>query len=367
MSVDLENLLFLCEGCGASDVHLAAGEKPRFRVRGALTVREDMRTFDVKTVDAIAMELGLYTLPVGTHEGTERVRMTLLKDGAIDGAFTGPTGARYRFNVYREMSRHSIALRRLDSSFRQFSELGLPPRVADFCDEQDGLVIVTGPTGSGKSTTLATMIDRINRTRYGHIITIEDPVEYVHKSDGCLVSQRQIGRDATGFNQALVEALRQDPDVILVGEIRDLETVRTAIRAAETGHLVFATLHSGDAAGAVERLVSVYPADEQSGARKQLALVLKGILAQHLIPSADHTRRHAACELLINTPAAANLIANGRSQQLYSVIETGGPMGMKCLDASLAELMNAGLIEERYAMTLSKNPAMLRGRMVQGD
>jgi len=362
MSVLLESLLATCEDLGASDLHLSVGFAPRFRVRGALVNKGDFRPFDSVTVDAIAMEIGLFTLPVGSPDGTEKVRLTLLRDGAIDGALTAPSGARYRFNVYRECDRHAVALRRLDQEFHTFEELGLPRRLADFCDERDGLVVVTGPTGSGKSTTLATMIDRINHSRDGHVITIEDPIEFVHKTDRCIVNQRQVGRDTRSFNDALVEALRQDPDVILVGEVRDLATVRTALRAAETGHLVFTTLHAGDCAGAIERLVSVFPADEQNSARHQLALVLRGIFAQHLLPSPDGKRR-PACELLVNTPACANLIATGRSAQIYSVIETGGKSGMRTLDQSLAELLAAGLVDSRTAVALSRNPDVLKGRL----
>ena len=206
------------------------------------------------------------------------------------------------------------------------------------------------------------MIDAINRSRDGHIVTVEDPVEHVHKSLRCLVNQRQVGRDVKGFSDALVDALRQDPDVILVGEMRDLATARTALRAAETGHRVFTTLHAGDCAGAVERLVSIFPADEQESARHQLALSLRGILAQHLLPSAGGDGRCAACELLVNTPAAANLIATGRSAQLYSVIETGSQYGMRTLDQSLAELLSRGRIEMKAAVALSKNPDSLCGR-----
>lgn len=363
LSPHWENLLALAEESGASDLHLAVGERPRFRLRGALVPREDIRPFDVATLDALAMELGLFTLPVGCPDGTERVRATLARDGAIDGAFTAGNGVRYRFNVFRESERHAVAVRRLDATFRSFAELGLPRRLEDFCQAPDGLVIVTGPTGSGKSTTLATMLDAINRTRDGHIITIEDPIEYVHPSRRCLVHQRQVGRDTTSFNAALVESLRQDPDVILVGEIRDLETVRTALRAAETGHLVFTTLHAGDCAGAVERLISVFPAEEQAGARQQLALVLRGVLAQHLVRDPRGGARHAACELLVNTTAAANLIATGRSAQLYSILETGTTQGMLTLDQSLAELLNAGHIDLAAALALSKNPEVLKGRL----
>lgn len=363
MNVLLESILAQCEESGASDIHLSVDQPPRFRIRGDLVCRGEYRAFDSRSVDAIAMELGLLTLPVGCADGTERVRLTLLREGSIDGAVTAPSGTRYRFNLYRESGRHAVALRRLDGTFRSFDQLGLPAQLKDFCFVRDGLVIVTGPTGSGKSTTLATMIDTINGTRDGHIITIEDPIEYLHASRRSLVHQRQVGRDATGFNAALVEALRQDPDVILVGEIRDLETIRTALRAAETGHLVFATLHAGDCTGAIERLVSVFPAEEQPSARQQLALVLRGIFAQHLLPTVDGTRRVPACELLVNTTAVANLIATGRSQQIYSMIETGAASGMRTLDQSLAELCTAGVLSESRALAFSRSPATLRGRI----
>ena len=362
MSSLLENLLAMCEEFEASDLHLSVGFAPRFRIRGALVAKGDFRPFDSETVDSLAMEIGLFTLPVGSPDGTERIRLTLMRDGAIDGALTAPSGARYRFNIYRECDRHAIALRRLDARLRDFRELGLPSRLAEFCDEPDGLVVVTGPTGSGKSTTLATMIDRINHSRDGHIVTIEDPIEFMHRPDRCFVHQRQVGRDTRSFNDALVEAMRQDPDVILVGEVRDLATIRTALRAAETGHLVFTTLHAGDCAGAIERLVSVFPADEQNSARHQLALVLRGIFAQHLLPSPDG-RRRPACELLVNTSACANLIATGRTAQIYSVIETGGKAGMRTLDQSLAELLSAGLVDERTALALSRNPDVLKRRL----
>ncbi len=355
-------MLAVCEDFEASDLHVTPGIAPRFRIRGSLVEKGGIRPLQVKEVDAIAMELGLFTLPVGCAEGTERVRKTLLRDGVIDGAITSPSGARYRFNIYRSRDTHSVALRRLESKFRTFAELGLPQRLADFCRENDGLVIVSGPTGSGKSTTLATMLNMINRNRCGHIVTIEDPIEYVHSNDKCIVNQRQVGRDTTSFNSALIEAMRQDPDVILVGEIRELETIRTALRAAETGHLVFTTLHAGDCAGAIERLVSVFPANEQDGARHQLALVLRGIFAQHLLPSTDASRC-LACELLVNTPATANIIATGRSQQIYSAIETGAQFGMRTLDQSLSELIMTGRIEERTALAMSKNPELLKGRM----
>ena len=354
----LESIFSLCEEFDASDIHLSVGFAPRFRIRGALVEKGDFKPFDAKTVDAITMELGLVTLPVGSSEGTEKVRLTLLNNGSIDGALTSPSGARYRFNLYRESGRHAVALRRLAATFRSFEELGLPQRLEEFCDERDGLVIVTGPTGSGKSTTLATMLDRINRTRAGHIITIEDPIEFVHTSQRCLVNRRQVGRDTRSFNDALVEALRQDPDVILVGESRDLATVRTALRAAETGHLVFTTLHAGDAPGAIDRLVAMFPAEEQPSARHQLALVLRGVFAQHLLRSARGETRYPVSELLVNTTASQNLIATGRS-----VLETGRSAGMQTLDQSLADLVLAGFVTERAALALSRNPTLLHSRL----
>jgi len=221
---------------------------------------------------------------------------------------------------------------------------------------------VTGPTGSGKSTTLATMIDMINHKRDAHIITIEDPIEYIHKSDRCIVHQREVGRDAKGFNEALVEALRQDPDVILVGEVRELETMRTALRAAETGHLVFTTLHAGDCVGAIERLIAVFPPDEQNSARRQLSLVLRGVLAQHLLPQEDGGRV-PACELLVNTLASANHIATGHSAQIYSVIETGGNNGMVTLDQSLERLIRSGAVSLRTALGIARYPSQLKQRL----
>ncbi len=361
----LERLFRDCEARGASDIHLSAGQPPWMRVQGRLAAC-DGDVLSAGDVETVAVALGALTLPPGETDGVRaRVLDRLAERGAIDGACSSPAGARYRFNVFREGGRCAVALRRLDDVFRALSDLGLPERLGDFCDCRDGLVVVTGPTGSGKSTTLATLIDRINRARGGHVITIEDPVEYLHPSRGCLVHQRQIGRDAPDFNTALVEALRQDPDVILVGEIREIETIRTAITAAETGHLVFTTLHAGDCAGAVERLVSVFPADEQDGVRHQLAMVLRGIFAQHLLPTADGAGRVPACELLVATTAVANLVATGRSNQLHSAIETGASQGMFTLDQSLAGLVASGRIALSSALGLCRSPEGLSKRLAR--
>ena len=367
MTALLEHILARCDDLGASDVHLGWDERPRYRVQGRLRPDADSAVLARDVVDALAMELGLHTLPRGCPDGTERIRLTLMREGAIDGAVDAPNGARFRFNVFREAERHAVALRRLSSDFRTLEELSLPPRLGDFTGFRDGLVIVTGPTGSGKSTTLATLIDSINRTREDHIITIEDPIEYVHRSALGLVRQRQVGRDAKSFNDALVEAMRQDPDVILVGEIRDIDTIRTALRAAETGHLVFTTLHAGDCAGAIERMVSVFPADEQTGARHQLALALRGIVAQHLLADARNGGRCPATEILVNTTAIANLIATGRTAQIYSQIETGALHGMRTLEQSLAELVVSGRIDENTAFAVTRNPQMLKARLTRSS
>ena len=359
----LESLFEMCNELGASDIHLTTNQPPRFRVRGRLSPRPDLMVFSGEQVDEIAMELGLATLPLGCPDGTERVRRTLMQEGSVDGAVSAPDGSRYRFNLFRETNATAIALRRLDNTFRSLSELGLPRTVAEFCKQKDGLVIVSGPTGSGKSTTLATLLNGINRTHEGYIITIEDPIEFVHKSERCLVSQRLVGRDAKSFNAALVEAMRQDPDVILVGEIRDLETIRTAIRAAETGHLVFTTLHATDCAGVIERIVAVYPAEEQNTIRHQLALCLRGVIAQRLVPSADGERRWVVPEVLVNTTGVANLIATGRSAQISGMIETGSALGMRSVEESLADLLQNGCITEQAALSLTRNPETLKRRL----
>lgn len=356
MTAILESLLSICEEYGASDIHLAVDVAPRFRMRGVLVEKGGFRRFDMASVDAVAMELGLLTLPLGCPDGTERVRRLLMVEGHLDGALTAPSGARYRFNVFRDNGRHAVAIRRLDSTFRSLEELALPPSLADFCHLSHGLFVVSGPTGSGKSTTLATMIDIINNSRNGHIITIEDPIEYVHTTARCIVNQVQVGRDAKSFNDALVASLRQDPDVILVGEVRDLDTIRTALRAAETGHLVFTTLHAGDCPGAIERIVGVFPADEQASIRQQLALVLRGVFTQHLVRRSDGDGRIPVCELLVNNTAVSHFIVTGRTQQIYSAMETGGNLGMLTVDQSLRALLEEGLVDVDVARALSRNP-----------
>ena len=352
----------------ASDLHLVPGLPPHFRYHGELL---PLGGWPALTA-ARTRELAAAMLAGAAAARRNRLELdaALAQRGSIDGALSAPDGARYRFNVFQCQGAVSIAVRRLEDRFRTLAELGMPESLYQLCDLRDGLVVVSGPTGAGKSTTLAALLDRINRERTGHIITIEDPVEYLHQPVRCVVNQRQVGGDASGFNEALVDALRQDPDVILVGEIRDLDTIRTAITAAETGHLVFTTLHAGDCVGAVERLVSVFPADEQEGIRRQLSLVLRAVVAQQLLKSENPEARRrvaalpcvVASEILVVTPAVANLIATGKSAQIYTAMETGTAAGMQTLEQDLARLWTSGQIGEAAALALARNPAVVRER-----
>ena len=358
----LEALLRECVALAASDIHLVPGLPPQFRRNGEMGrgSHEAALTGD----DTRRLAADLLASMWGHGRPASDLDALLAQRGALDGAASSAGGARFRFNIFRRQGGVAIALRHLEDTFRTLDDLGLPAALYRLCDLRDGLVVVSGPTGAGKSTTLAALLDRINQSRTGHIITIEDPVEYLHKPLRCIVNQRQIGLDAPGFNEALVDALRQDPDVILVGEIRDLDTIRTAIVAAETGHLVFTTLHAGDCVGAVERLVAVFPAFEQEGIRRQLALVLRAVVAQNLLLAAGAGGGGclAVSEVLMVTPAVANLIANARSAQIYSAMETGVSAGMQTLEQDLARLWACGRISETVAMGMARSPAILRDR-----
>lgn len=359
----LEELLSECIRLDASDIHLVTGRPPYFRVHGIL---------DPAAGRSPLVAADLLHIVEALTRPTERD--ALERTGSIDGAVSGSSGTRFRFNAFRRQGELAVAIRKLESRFRSLPELGLSDSLYQFCDLPDGLILVCGPTGAGKSTTLAAMIDRINRTRKCHIVTIEDPIEYLHTSAVSLVNQRQVGTDTAGFNEALVASLRQDPDVILVGEIREINTIRTAITAAETGHLVFTTIHAGDCVGAIERLVSVFPADEQAGIRRQLAMNLRVIIAQHLLvadgtgrpnsspePSVRRSRV-AVSEVLAVTPAVANLIATAKGNQIYSSMETGTAQGMQTLEHDLARLWVSGQISETTAATMARNPNIMRDR-----
>lgn len=360
----LDPLLAGCVSRGASDLHLSTGNRPCLRINGEVIPCEDHSVVEASVLQELAAHLadGMNTRPYDAV-------------GSLDGAVTGPDGTRFRFNLYRRQGTVAIALRRLEERIHSLTELGLSDKLYEVCDHSHGLVVVAGPTGSGKSTTLAAFLDRINRTRRCHVITIEDPIEYLHPPRQALVNQRQIGSDASTFNDALVAAMRQDPDVILVGEIRDLGTIRTAITAAETGHLVFTTVHAGSCIGAIERLVSVFPADEQPGVRKQLALVLRWVVAQQLViadgPAIDgqstatgiqSRRRVVASEVLRNTDAVANLISTAKSSQIVSAMEAGATLGMQTMEHDLARLWTEGFLTEPTAARLARNADIMRER-----
>lgn len=353
----IDELLRCCAEEGASDIHLVPGLPPHLRRHGVLAPLAGKAEMDAGMTRAITVEL-MRRMGLAGDEPEDAVSAT----GSVDGAITSEGGVRFRFNCFRQQGGFAVAIRRLEERFRDLRELGLPEGLYSLCDLRDGLVIVAGATGAGKTTTLAALLHHVNRNRNGHIITIEDPVEYIHKPLNCVVSQRQVGADAPSFNDALVASLRQDPDFLLVGEIRDLETIRTAITAAETGHLVFTSLHAGDCIGSIERLVSVFPADEQEGIRKQLSLVLRGVVAQHLLPAAEGVSRVVASEVLLVNPAVANLIATGKSAQIYSAIELGTSAGMQTLEQDLARLWVAGAISEGGALSKTKNVAAVRDR-----
>jgi twitching motility protein PilT len=357
-----QNLLDACVARDASDLHLAVGQPPLLRVDGRLAVAAGEPALSKTEMEAFAGEL------VG--DGQAKI---LEARGDCDGALTA-AGARFRFNVFKRGGNFSIALRRLEERFRSLRELGLPESLYELCDLPDGLVIVAGPTGAGKSTTLAALIDRINQTHACHIITVEDPIEYVHAPARALVNQRQVGTDCPAFNDALVASLREDPDVILVGEIRELETIRTAITAAETGHLVLTTVHAGDCVGVIERLVSVFQAAEQEGIRRQLSLVLRAVITQQLLvcdgtlsvatnAPIGRRARMVASEILVVNSAVANLVATGKSSQIYSAMEIGTAQGMQTLEHDLARLHVGGHISEATALAFAKSPRTLRDRV----
>jgi twitching motility protein PilT len=271
-----------------------------------------------------------------------------------------PGVGRYRVNAYFQRGTLGAAFRLIPTETVPIEKLGLPPVVREFSKKPRGIVLVTGPTGSGKSTSLASLINEINETRDEHILTIEDPIEFLHQHKRCIVNQRELGADAPSFALALKAALRQDPDVILVGEMRDMETIGTALTAAETGHLVFATLHTQDAPQTIDRIIDVFPPEQQGQVRAQLAIGLQGVVTQTLIPTADGQGRCVAAEVLVPTAGVRNLIREGKTHQIYSLIQTGGAAGMQTMDTSLAGLVREGKITLAAAEARSSQPAELR-------
>jgi twitching motility protein PilT len=331
-----------------SDLHLTAGAPPTIRVHGELVRLEEYPPLSPRSLQGMIYAI----LP-------QKLRERFEQDLELDMSYSLPGRARFRVNVFMQRDAIGAVFRQIPFEIRSIDELGLPPVVADLARHQRGFVVVTGPTGSGKSTTLAAMVDIVNTERAGHIMTVEDPIEFLHKHKTCIVNQREIGADTHGFAQALKHVLRQDPDVILVGEMRDLETIATAITAAETGHLVFATLHTQDAPQTIDRIIDVFPPHQQQQVRVQLSTTLQGVITQQLVPTADGQGRVVACEVMVATPAIRNLIREGKVHQIYSAMQAGGRFGMQTMDMSLAQHVKAGRITQQMAFERCHDPEEL--------
>ena len=334
----------------ASDLHVTVGSKPVLRLRGHL---HRMDNFPLLTAEDTRHLLYRIT----STEQQKRLEI----DRQLDMSYSIPGVARFRVNIYSQRESLAGAFRLIPAELKTLEELGMPRSLYELCGKPRGLILVTGPTGSGKSTTLAALIDEINRTRADHIITIEDPIEFLHRHKNCVVNQRELGADATTFADALRGALRQDPDVILLGEMRDLETISTALTAAETGHLVFATLHTQDAASTVDRVIDVFPAAQQGQIRTQLSGTLEGVVAQTLLPTADGQGRVAAIEVLRPDDAVRNLVRQAKVEQIYSIMQTGSNRGMQTMEQALAELVLRGIITQEIALSRSSKPEQLLG------
>ncbi len=341
----MEDLLRLAIDERASDLHFSVGSPPALRLRGDL-IKLDLAPLTPEDTEALARS-------ITSDTNLQRVN----EDGSVDFGFTFRGNNRFRVSVYRQKGHMGIALRLVPQALMSLEEIGFPPAVRELLSLPRGLVLVTGPTGSGKTTTLASMLDVINSTTQGHIITIEDPIEYFHEHRRGMINQREVGVDVPNFAEGLRRALRQDPDVILVGEMRDLETMETAITAAETGHLVFSTLHTTGASRTVDRIVDAFPSDSKEMIRTQLAGNLKAVISQLLIPRLDGKGRVAAFEIMINTPSIAALIRDNKTFRISNDILTGSKYGMVSLESSLANLYLAGLISHDQVTSKAQDPA----------
>ncbi len=343
--IDLDEVLVKLVEAGGSDLHLTAGSPPAIRIRGEL-----VRLDEYEALTPTELQKMIYGFL------NQRQRETFEKELELDLAYTVPGRSRFRVNVFRQRDALGAVLRAIPFEIKALEDLGVPASVADFARLPRGFVLVTGPTGSGKSTTLAAIIDLINRDRAGHIMTVEDPIEFIHPHKRCIVNQRERGSDTYSFAAALKHALRQDPDVILVGELRDLETIQVALTAAETGHLVLGTLHTQDAPQSIDRIIDVFPSAQQEQIRVMLAGTLQGVLCQQLLPTADGKGRAAACEVMVATSAIRNLIREGKTHQMYSAIQAGKKYGMVTMDQSLADLVRAGRVSYEVALDRANNP-----------
>jgi twitching motility protein PilT len=347
-SLRLTELFERMAKAGASDLHLCAGSPPVLRVRGEL-----------ERLEGVALDAGdLRELVYMATTLEQQKRLEV--DRELDFSYATPSGLRYRVNVFYDRDAVAAAVRLVPAVIPTLAELDMPPVVRELALRPRGLVLVTGPTGSGKSTTLAAMVDRINEERRCHIVTVEDPIEFMHVHKQAVINQREVGADTRSFSRALRAALRQDPDVILVGELRDPETIAIALTAAETGHLVLATLHTRDAAGAIDRIVDVFQPEQQAQARIQLSASLQGIVAQALLPTADGEGRCAAAEVLIADDAVRNLIRQAKLEQVHSYIHTGGKRGMHTLEQALASLVQKGRVKHADALSVANDVTALQ-------
>jgi twitching motility protein PilT len=355
MSLDFAAVLSKMVEARASDVHLTPGFPPAFRVRGRIVPVDGYPALGPQETREIVYSI---------LNDAQRKRFE--NDLQLDFAYAIPGVARFRVNCFFQRGAISAAFRLIPTEIASIESLGLPQVMAELTRKPRGFVLITGPTGSGKSTSLASLIDMINEEREEHILTIEDPIEFLHSHKKCIVNQREVGSDATDFAAALKSALREDPDVILVGEMRDLETISTALTAAETGHLVFATLHTQSTAQTVDRIIDVFPPHQQQQVRMQLSIALQGIVTQQLLPTADGSSRIAACEVLVPTPAVRNLIREGKTHQIYSAIQTSGSIGMQTMDSHLAQLVRTGKITRALAEQRASVPEELK-RLLGGS
>jgi twitching motility protein PilT len=337
--LDLNALLATVVSLGASDLHLTAGARPTIRLHGSLQPIDDAPELSPPVIQTL-----LYAIL------TQRQREKFEAELELDFAYAVPGQSRFRVNLYRQRDAVGAAFRLIPFDIKPLEALGIPPSVSNFAMLPRGFVLVTGPTGSGKSTTLAGIVDLANRKRRDHIMTVEDPIEFLHQHKSCLINQREVGEDTHSFTNALKHVLRQDPDIILVGEMRDLETISVALTAAETGHLVFATLHTQDAAQTIDRVIDVFPPYQQQQVRVQLAGALQGVVSQTLCKTADGRGRAVATEVLVATPAIRNLIREGKTHQIYSALQAGARHGMHTMDQHLAELVKGGRISYETAL-----------------
>lgn len=323
---------------GASDIHITVGRPPIFRIHGELQLQDQWEVLIPAKSEALAKEIAT------TQQWNE-----FLESGQIDIAYSMPGVARFRVNIFRQRGSVALSIRIINAEIASIQELGLPEVIQTFAGFKNGLVLVTGPTGSGKSATLAAILDQINKNRSSHIITLEDPIEYLHKHEKSIVNQREVGNDSKDFAGALRGALRQDPDVILVGEMRDFETISTVITAAETGHLVLATLHTKGAPQTIDRIIDVFPPHQQEQVRSQLAEILQAVMCQVLLPRIDVPGRIVATEIMLANNAVRSLIREGKTHQLYSCIQTSGKLGMQTMASCLQRLYKEGKISAESA------------------